>query len=196
VLLVPCRIGGMPMPQAWEFDLSFDPETCLVTRVVKGENAPFQAFIDAQNHATRRSQEQLRKILPTAAETGVIIALENVWNNLWVTPAHFAAFIKSFDSPWLRAYFDIGNHVKYALPQRWIEALGATIAKCHVKDFKLNENGQGGTWADIRDGSVDWPLVRGELDRIGYSGWLTVEGSGGLSLAERARRLDLIIAGS
>ena len=43
--------------------------------------------------------------------------------------------------------------------------------------------------------SIDWPAVRKELDAIGYNGWMTIEGSGGLSLEERSNRLDLIAAG-
>jgi L-ribulose-5-phosphate 3-epimerase len=130
-----------------------------------------------------------------AEKTGVIIALENVWNNLWVKPALFANFIASFDNPWVRCYYDVGNHVKYDMPEEWIRALGKSIVKIHIKDFKLNAIGQGGTWAAIRDGSVDWPLVRLELDKVGYNGWMTIEGAHGLSLEEQSQRLDLIIAG-
>jgi len=64
-----------------------------------------------------------------------------------------------------------------------------------VKDFKLSENDPGdGKFVNIRDGSVRWPAVRAALDKIGYNGWLTIEG-GDLSTAENSRRLDLIIAG-
>ena len=61
--------------------------------------------------------------------------------------------------------------------------------------YILSPDGHGGRFVNIRDGSVDWPLVRAELDKIGYNGWMTIEGSGGLSLQERSKRLDLIIAG-
>ena len=36
---------------------------------------------------------------------------------------------------------------------------------------------------------------RGALDGVGYNGWMTIEGSGGLSLEEKSKRLDLILAG-
>ena len=195
VLLVPCRIGGMPMPEAWEFDIEFDEKTGHVKRVVAGDNSKYRQYIEAQNYATDSSRKAVEKLIPVAEKTGVIIALENVWNNLWVKPAPFANFIASFQSPWVQCYYDIGNHVKYAMPEEWIRALGKLIVKCHVKDFKLNPDGHGGRFVDIRDGSVDWPLVRKELDKIGYNGWMTIEGSGKLSLEERNRRLDLIIAG-
>jgi L-ribulose-5-phosphate 3-epimerase len=195
VLLVPCRIGGMPMPEAWDFDIEFDAKTGHVRRVVQGDNSKYEAYIEAQNHATDASRKAVEKLIPVAEKTGVVIALENVWNNLWVKPAIFAHFVASFQNPWVQCYFDIGNHVKYAMPEAWIRALGSTIVKVHVKDFKLNPDGHGGRFVDIRDGSVDWPLVRKELDKVGYNGWMTIEGSGGLSLEERSRRLDLIIAG-
>jgi L-ribulose-5-phosphate 3-epimerase len=196
VLLVPCRIGGMPLPAAHEFDIEFDEKTGHVTRVVQGDNAPYQEYIQAHNHATDASRQAVRKLIPVAEKTGIVIGLENVWNNLWVQPAIFAHFIASFDSPWVQCYYDIGNHVKYAMPEQWIRALGKLIVKVHVKDFTIDRtHPRGGEFVDIRDGDVDWPLVRRELDQIGYSGWMTIEGSGKLSLEERSRRLDLIVAG-
>ena len=107
-------------------------------QVVAGDNAKYQTYIEAHNHATDASRKAVEKLIPAAEKTGVVIALENVWNNLWVKPAIFANFVASFDSPWVQAYFDIGNHVKYAPPEEWIRALGKLIVKCHVKDFKLN----------------------------------------------------------
>jgi hexulose-6-phosphate isomerase len=194
LLLVPCRIGGMPMPSAGQFDIRFDEKTGHVKQVVAGDNAPFAHYIEAHNQAIDASRDAVRRLIPTAEKTGVRIALENVWNNLWVKPDLFRHFVASFDSPWVWAYFDIGNHVKYAPPQQWIRTLGSLIAKCHVKDFKLTGNGHDGRFCDIRDGSIDWPAVRKALDDVGYNGWMTIEG-GSLSLAEHSRRLDLIVAG-
>lgn len=194
VLLVPCRIG-VAGPKPWDYAYVFDPETCLITQVVAGDNTPFQAHIDAHNHATQASRAAVQELIPYAAEQGVVIALENVWNNLWVKPDIFAAFVRSFRSPWVKAYLDLGNHVKYAPTTEWVVALGHDIAKCHVKDFRLNADGKDGAWADLRDGSVDWPGVRRELERLDYNGWLTIEGSGSLSLEERGKRLSQIVAG-
>jgi L-ribulose-5-phosphate 3-epimerase len=194
ILLVPCRVGGMPMPQPWEFDITFDEKSGHVTRVTAGDNAPYQAYIQAQNRATDTSRAAVEKLIPLATELKVIIALENVWNNLWVKPDLFRHFVASFNDPWVKAYFDIGNHVKYAPPPLWIRTLGPLIAKLHVKDFKLNPDGHGGKFVHPREGSIDWPAVRRALAEIGYHGWATIE-DGGLPLAEFARRFDLIEAG-
>ena len=194
ILLVPCRIGGMPIPEAWEFDIAFDKATGHVTKVVSGDNSRFEAYIKAQNQATNTSRIAVEKLIPLAEELKVVIALENVWNNLWVKPALFQNFVASFANPWVKAYFDIGNHVKYAPPQDWIKALGPLLAKLHVKDFKLNPDGHGGKFVHPREGSIDWAAVRRALDEVGYDGWATIE-DGGLPLAEFSRRFDLIAAG-
>ena len=114
-----------------------------------------------------------------------------MWNNLLVKPDIYANFVASFDSPWVKAYFDIGNHVKYAPPQQWIRTLGKLIAKCHVKDFKLNADGHDGDFCEMRDGSINWPAVRQALEEIGYHGWLSIEGQPpSAGRAEQAARPD------
>jgi L-ribulose-5-phosphate 3-epimerase len=194
VLFVPCQFGGMPVPKPWLFDVRFDEKTGHLNQVVAGDNAKYRKYIEAHDHAVDTSRECIKRLIPTAEKTGVVIAVENVWNNLCVKPELLANFVASFDSRWVRAYFDIGNHVKYAPPQDWIRKLGKLLVKCHVKDFKLNPDGHDGQFCDIRDGSVDWPAVRKALDEVGYDGWMTIEG-GDLSLQENSKRLDLIIAG-
>lgn len=194
LLLVPCRIGGMAMPKPWEFDIEFDEKTGHVVKVVSGDNTPYRDYIEAHNLAIDTSREAVKKLIPAAEKAKVIIALENVWNNLWVQPTIFAHFVKSFDHPMVKAYYDIGNHVKYAPPQEWLRALGKEIVKLHVKDFLLNPDGHDGKFVHPRDGSVNWPEVRNEIEKIGYNGFMTIE-DGGLSLDEFSRRLDLIIAG-
>jgi len=193
LLLVPCRIGGMKIPRPRDFDIRFDETTGHLRQVVAGDNTPYQEYMEAHNQAVDASREGVKRLIPDAEKSGVIIALENVWNNLWVKPDLFAHFVASFNSRWVQAYFDIGNHVKYAPPEQWIRTLGKLIVKCHVKDFRLSAVGEG-DFCEIREGSVNWPAVRKALDEIGYSGWLTIEDAN-LPLAELSKRLDRIIAG-
>ena len=136
----------------------------------------------------------METLIPLAEDLKVIIALENVWNNLWVKPPLFRNFVASFNHPMVRAYFDIGNHVKYEPPQNWIKVLGPLIVKLHMKDFKLKPDGHGGEFVHPRDGGIDWPAVRLALDQVGYDGWASIEDDG-LPLAEFSRRFDLIEAG-
>ena len=194
ILLVTCKVGGMPMPNPGEFKIEFDEKNGHVSRVVEGDNEKYRAYIDAQNRATDTSKAAVEKLIPLAEELKIIIGLENVWNNLWVMPDLYKHFVKSFDNAWVKAYFDIGNHVKYAPPQDWIKTLGGMICKLHVKDFKLDATGHGGTFVHPRDGSIDWPAVRKALDDANYNGWASIE-DGGLPFTEFARRFDLIAAG-
>lgn len=197
ILLVPCRVGGVGivMPQPWEFDIEFDEKTGHVSRVVKGDKAPFARYIAAQNKATDTSREQVKKLIPLAEKLNVIIGLENVWNNLWVRPDLYKNFVGSFDHPFVRAYYDVGNHVKYLVPVHdWIHTLGGLIKKIHIKDYALAPDNHSGKFVHPRDGSIDWPKMRQALDDVGYNGWITVEDNG-LPLPEFAARLDKIIAG-
>lgn len=195
VLIVPGRIGGMPMPEAWEWDIRFDPKTGYLKQVVSGDNAKYAAYVEAHDRATDQAHEAIKPLVPLAQKLKVAIAIENVWNNLWVKPDLLLNLVASFRSPWVKVYFDVGNHVKYMVPpEQWIRTFGKHLSKVHIKDFKLAANGHGGDWAHPRDGSVNWPAVRDALEAVKYNGWLTIE-DGGLSLTEFRSRLDDIIAG-
>ncbi|MCL2117995.1 MAG: sugar phosphate isomerase/epimerase [Planctomycetaceae bacterium] len=195
ILLVPCRIGGMAMPDPWDFEMDFDPETLMVNKVVTGDNAPYKDYIEAQNRSTTMSIEAINGLIPLAAELGVVIAVENVWNNLWVKPEFLAAFVNSFDNIWVRTYFDIGNHTRYCKAEDWIMACGKTLIKLHCKDFKNDRSlRDGGTWKHLHEGSINWPAVRKCLEAVNYNGWMTDE-TGAPADAELARRMDAIIAG-
>jgi sugar phosphate isomerase/epimerase len=177
MLVVPGRVDD-PGVKPWEFNISFDPETCLVTQVVDGDNAPYQAYIDAQNNATLATREFLPGVLRVAAYEGVTVGVENVWNNLWCSPELYAAFIHSFESLRIKSYFDLGNFVKYAPTEVWLRALGKnSIIKLHFKDFLLTDrsNPNGGKFVPCGQGSNDWALIRQTLDDIGYSGFATIE---------------------
>jgi len=195
VLHVPGGVRGMPMPEPWEFEIEFDPTSGHLTRVVKGDNQRYAAYIEAHNHSMDSAREHVQKLIPVAEQTKVVVALENVWNNFCVKPSIFKWLVASFKSPWIKAYFDVGNHVKYLTPPEvWIREFGPLLAKVHIKDFKLNPDRHGGRFVHPGEGSIDWPAVRRGFDDVGYNGWLTIE-DGGIPYPEFNRRLDRIIAG-
>ncbi len=142
--------------------------------------------------AYKRSQEHIRKLLPLAEQLGMIIAVENVWNKFLLSPLEFARYVDEFDSPWLKAYFDVGNIIIFGYAQDWIRTLGKRIVKIHLKDFKR----KGYQWTNLLDGDVNWPQVRQALDEIGYDGYLTTELKGGdeAYLTDLAQRIDRIFA--
>lgn len=143
--------------------------------------------------AYARSQIQIRKLIPLAKELNVVIAIEEVWNKFLLSPLEFAAYIDEFKSPWVRAYFDVGNVVLYGFPQDWIRTLGKRIVKIHLKDFDSKTR----QFVPLREGSIDWPEVRRAIREIGFSGYTTVEleGGGEAYLRDVSARVDKIFAG-
>jgi len=150
--------------------------------------------------AHRWAREGVRKLIPTARELKMPILIEEVWNNFLLSPMEFNAFVDSFKSPWVQAYFDVGNVVPFGWPEDWIRTLGPRIKKVHLKDFKGGPGlfeGIKGSFVNLRDGSVNWPEVRKAFTEIGYNGWMTCELGGGNAeyLKDVSRRVDLILAG-
>lgn len=156
----------------------------LVPAVVRPDTTIPQAW--------QRSQPHIKKLIPLAKELGVVIGIEPVWNKFLLTPYDTAKYVDEFKSPWVRAYFDVGNVVMYGFPQEWIRALNKRIVKFHLKDFKYESR----QFVPLREGSIDWKEVRKAIGEIGFSGYLTVELPGGdeAYLREVSRRVDLILA--
>jgi len=142
--------------------------------------------------AYKRSQEHIRKLLPQAEQLGIVIAVENVWNKFLLSPLEFARYVDEFESPWLRAYFDVGNVIIYGYAQDWIRTLGKRIVKIHLKDFKR----KGYQWTNLLEGDVNFKQVRLALEEVGYDGFLTPELSGGdkAYLTDLSERIDRILA--
>lgn len=169
-------------------------DTVLIVPGVVNDKTSYQ-------DAYKRSQESVRKLVPLAKELGVIIALEEVWNKFLLSPMEFAAYIDSFKTPTVRAYFDVGNVVLYGYPQDWIRTLGSRIVKLHIKDFSFRRDPATKKnvtdWVALGEGDIDWPAIYSALKEIGYKGTATVELEGGdqAYLKESGRRLNQILAG-
>ena len=208
------RIHSVMNMDHWRFPLSSaDPE--VVNRSVAGMETSLRnaarwgadtvllvpAVVDATTSyrdAWTRSQRVIReRLLPLARELQVIVAVEEVWNKFLLSPLEFARYIDEFESPSLKAYFDVGNVVFYGYPQDWIRALGPRIAKVHLKDFHLDRPAGRFAWTNIGDGDIDWLAVRRAFDEIGYRGYCTTEVQGGDAayLKDLAGRVDRFLAG-
>lgn len=139
-----------------------------------------------------QARASLKALIPVAEEAGVVMALENVWSKFLTGPFEFAGFIDACDSPWVKAYFDVGNCLLYGYPEQWIEILGSRIARVHVKNFTRRDGG--GTLNDFTSsllvGDVNWAKVLPALRDAGYDSYLTAEvivGEQGMPDVEQAR---------
>jgi hexulose-6-phosphate isomerase len=176
-------------------------ETSLRNAMLWGANAVLlvPAVVNAQTpykQAWERSQKVIQeRILPLAQELKVIIAIEEVWNKFLLSPLELASYVDGFKSPWVQAYFDVGNIVRYGFPQDWIRTLGKRIVKVHLKDFA--EKDSCAQWKNIGEGAVNWPEVRRAFSEVGYGGYVTCEIEGGNLeyLRDVAQRVDRFIAG-
>jgi L-ribulose-5-phosphate 3-epimerase len=208
------RIHSVMNADHWRFPLS-SSDRDTVNRSVAGMEASLRnaalwgadavllvpAVVDpatSYRDAWVRSQEVIRsRLLALAQELKVIIAVEEVWNKFLLSPLEFARYVDEFDSPWLKAYFDVGNVVFYGYPQDWIRTLGPRIVKVHLKDFQLDRPNGRFTWRNIGDGDIDWLAVHRAFADIGYRGHVTTEIEGGNAtyLKDVASRVDRFLAG-
>jgi L-ribulose-5-phosphate 3-epimerase len=180
-------IHGVSGGRHWQDPLS-DPDPKVVER---GMEAIRQEFLDCKAYggttvlvvpavvnkkvsyrqAYERSQANIRKLIPLAEQSGVKIAVEEVWNKFLLSPVEFARYIDEFQSPAVGAYFDVGNVVEYGYPDEWIRELGHRILKIHIKEYAKPKRFD----YPLGEGEIDWPAVRQALIDVGYEGWITAE---------------------
>jgi L-ribulose-5-phosphate 3-epimerase len=185
-------IHGVSGSRHWRDTLS-DPDPAVVAR---GMAAIRQEFADCKAYggttvlvvpavvnkkvgyrdAYKRSQENIRKLIPDAEAHGIKIAIEEVWNKFLLSPVEFARYIDEFDSPWVGAYFDVGNVVEFGYPEEWIRELGKRILKVHIKEYAKAKRF---SYSLGEGGEIDWSAVRAALADAGYTGWITAEVSYG-----------------
>ncbi len=205
------RIHSVMNQAHWKYPLS-SSDPAVVDTSIRGmqtslENAAYwgadtvllvPAVVNAETSyrdAWARSQERIRQLVPLAAKLQVVIAVEEVWNKFLVSPLEFVRYVDDFHSPWVKAYFDVGNVLIWAYPQDWIRTLGKRIVKLHFKDFTFK--GRAAKFVNLGEGEIDWREVHKALADIGFQGTATVELSGGdqAYLKEVSRRVDQILAG-
>jgi L-ribulose-5-phosphate 3-epimerase len=151
------RIDSVMNLDHWQYPLS-SSDPAVVEKSLAGmrtslRNAKFwgsdavllvPAVVNARTSyrdAWSRSQQQIRKLIPLAQELKIVIAIEEVWNKFLLSPIEMDSYIKEFQSPLIKAWFDVGNVMFYGYPQDWIRTLGKSIVKVHLKDFKRKEGG-------------------------------------------------------
>lgn len=122
-----------------------------------------------------RSTENVKKALPLAKDLDVKIAIEVVWNDFITTPDELIKYVDQFASPYVGAYFDASNMIKYGVPPAdWIRALGKRMLKFDFKGYSKSKK-----WVPIGEGDEDWPAILKALSDVGYNGWATAEVAGG-----------------
>jgi len=121
-----------------------------------------------------RALAALNRIKSKAEALKIHIGIENVWNQFLLSPLEMRDFIDKIGSPYVGAYFDVGNVVFSGRPEQWIRILGKRIRKVHFKDYRANPGGLN-CFVDLLCGDVNWPQVMAAFKEIGYDDWATAE---------------------
>jgi hexulose-6-phosphate isomerase len=142
-----------------------------VVLVVPGQVDEETPYDEAYDNAL----DGLREIAPVAAEYGVTLAVENVWNDFLYSPLEFADFVDAAaEAGPVGAYFDVGNVLRVGYPEQWIDILGDRVVAVHAKDYDTDVDNIDGFTYPLQ-GDVPWEAVADALDRIGYDGWMAPE---------------------
>src|SRR5947208_2978661 len=105
----------------------------------------------AVKYAMIGAGKTVKEKLELIKKLGFKIAIEVVWNNFITKPQQLVEYVDSFKSPWVGAYFDCSNMIKYGVPPaEWIRQLGKRLLKF---DFKGYSNKKG--WVNIGEGDED-----------------------------------------
>jgi L-ribulose-5-phosphate 3-epimerase len=146
----------------------------------------------------KRSIDNISQAVPLAAQLGIQIVIENVWNHFLYnhegdhtqTAEKYVKYVDQLNSPWVGMQFDIGNHWKYGSMGDWIRQLGRRVYKLDIKGYHRANN----EWARISEGDIDYADVRKALLEINFHGWCAAEVSGGDAeeLKRIAGEMDLV----
>ncbi|MCD6417105.1 MAG: sugar phosphate isomerase/epimerase [Planctomycetes bacterium] len=166
-----------------------------VLLVVPGQLAMGESGHVPYDVAMARMKEGIGRLVPVAEDLGVTLGIENVWNQLLLSPLEMRDFIDGFHSDRVGAYLDVGNMILFGYAEDWVRILGPRISSVHFKDFKRSVGTLEG-FCDLLEGDVNYPAVMEALREAAYDGPVVAEffelDSQGLDRVSRA--MDRILA--
>lgn len=143
--------------------------------------------------AWERAVDALRRLAPVAKECGVVIGVENVWNNLLLSPKDMVSLLDEVGSEWVQCYLDVGNVIRTGWAESWVRMLAGRIVRVHVKDYRRADGTING-FCPMLEGDVNYPAVIAELRKAGYDLDLTAEVASGMdSIRHTSAALDRIL---
>lgn len=114
--------------------------------------------------------DALEKVLPKAAECGVILGLENHWG-LGRTAKGVLRIVETINSPWLQMTLDTGNFLEDHYEQCEVMAASKIpTALVHAKTYY-----GGGRWYEL---DIDYARIAAILRKYNYQGYISLEFEG------------------
>jgi hexulose-6-phosphate isomerase len=192
-LVVDCMTGGRPFNLVETIDIlkKLGGDSILAT-VPVDEKKTFRANWD-------ESVAAFKAAAPHAEKQGIKILIENVWQSFLISALDMQRFVDEVGHASVGVHFDVGNLVRWGVAEHWVQVLGKRIGKLDIKEYDLDvamtQGMRLGFKTPIGEGSVNWPAVREELEKLEFSGWAAAEVPGGdwEYLADVARRMDKVL---
>jgi hexulose-6-phosphate isomerase len=140
----------------------FGADTVLIVPGWVGTN--FAPGIVRYDRAYENAQRALTDLVPYAVSAKVCMGIENVWNKFLLSPLEFRRFLEEIDSPYIGAYFDVGNIIYIGYPVNglicWVNILKSCIFAIAVRAGGL------GMFVDLFEGDVDFEALMAAVRRI------------------------------
>lgn len=133
----------------------------------RGEEPPIEGFTDKLGYEW--TVTSLRYAAEYASQKGVTLVLENHWGPTG-TSAGAKKIHDGVDSPWLKYVLDTGNFFHLDDQFAEMETFLDDLAILHAKVY------MGGSRVGVPD--IDYGRVRELLDRINYTGYVSIEFEG------------------
>lgn len=140
--------------------------------------APRLGIEISEGDAWKLVQDAYHRILPIAEKHHVQLAVEPVFGHLCHDYYSTRELFRRFDSEYLALNLDPSHLQLYGNDLPWvIEQLAPYICHVHLKDVvgKPGMPGRDFIFPLLGEGTVDWISFTNALDRIGYTGTLSVE---------------------
>jgi sugar phosphate isomerase/epimerase len=132
---------------------------------LRGEEPPLEGYTD--DDAFGWCIDSIRKCLPKAEESGVILALENHWG-LTRSAEGVLRIVNAIDSPWLGILMDVGNFLDE--PYDSLKILAPRAVFVHAKTYY-----GGGEWYTL---DLDYKRIAKILADVNFSGYVSLEFEG------------------
>jgi len=184
----------------------FDAPTPRTCRVLSGQRRPEIS----EDDGVAMVVDCIERLLPYAAERGVILAMENHYkDNYWTYPEFaqrlpvFRRIIEAIDSPWFGVNYDPSNAILAGDdPLVVLDAVKDRVVSMHasdrsllpgqtLEDLRAREDSVGYA-AILRHGEIgtglnNFPAILRVLRAAGFDGWISIEdGVNGLDELRRS----------
>ena len=165
----------------FEAAVAVDPDTPPMVRIGAPPHDRTRPYMPQFDQA----RANFDKLLPIARGCGVKVLYEIHTGTVAVTASRTRELLKDLDPEVIGAIYDVPNMVRVGLEdtRMGLELLGPYLAHCHIGNGLLVKDGRDDTgmqkwkwdFAELQEGVADIPQIVGDLQAVGYTGFVSLE---------------------